>query len=183
MEKKTNGLNSFDGEQFKDTKKRYIKPESVKELESMALGDSKRKYPNFPYPSKPKYRDDTSNGLTKCVIDMIRLNGFQAERINSTGRVLQKSSKAISIFDSSRNVKSGKWIKGSSTNGTADISATIKGRSVKIEIKCKATGDHYQSADQKKYQKEVERAGGVYIIVRDFDSFLEWLKAFIRDGE
>lgn len=183
MEKRTNGLMSSGGGRSKDTKKRYSKPDSVKLLEQIALADLKRRHPSFPYPSKPKYRDDTANGLTKCVIDMVTLNGFQAERINSTGRVLLKQSKSISIFDISRNVNRGKWIKGSSTNGTADISATIKGRSVKIEIKCKATGDHYQSADQKRYQKDVERAGGVYIIVRDFDSFLEWFKTFIRDGK
>ena len=74
-----------------------------------------------------------------------------------------------------------KMIPGSSTKGTADISATIKGRSVKIEVKCAATGDRYQSDDQKAYQKAVESAGGVYIIVRDFESFYNWYNQFINE--
>jgi hypothetical protein len=41
------------------------------------------------------------------------------------------------------------WTKGTSTAGSADISATIKGRSVKIEVKI---GKDRQSEAQKKYQ-------------------------------
>jgi hypothetical protein len=69
----------------------------------------------------------------------------------------------------------GKWTPGQSTKGTADISATIRGRSVKIEIKY---GKDRQSDVQKQYQASIERAGGVYIIVRDFDSFVEWYEQF-----
>jgi hypothetical protein len=69
----------------------------------------------------------------------------------------------------------GKWTPGQSTKGTADISATIRGRSVKIEIKY---GKDRQSDAQKEYQAAIERAGGVYIIVRDFDSFVEWYESF-----
>jgi hypothetical protein len=68
----------------------------------------------------------------------------------------------------------GKWTPGQSTKGTADISATIRGRSVKIEIKQKDK----QSEAQKQYQQAIENAGGVYIIVRDFDSFVEWYEKF-----
>lgn len=56
-------------------------------------------------------------------------------------------------------------------NGTADISATIWGRSVKIEVKI---GNDKQSQDQKNYQKSIENAKGYYLIVKDFDSFLTW---------
>jgi hypothetical protein len=71
----------------------------------------------------------------------------------------------------------GKWTPGQSTKGTADISATIRGRSVKIEIKY---GHDRQSQVQKEYQASIERAGGVYIIVRDFDSFMVWYDKFIQ---
>ncbi|HUT43367.1 MAG TPA: hypothetical protein VMW95_03440, partial [Desulfobacterales bacterium] len=54
--------------------------------------------------------------------------------------------------------------------GTADISATIKGLSVKIEVKMKDK----QSPDQKIYQEQVERAGGLYFVARDFTSFKQW---------
>lgn len=45
---------------------------------------------------------------------------------------------------------------------------------IKIEVKCKATGDNYQSAAQKHYQQQVEAAGGLYYIARDFQSFYDW---------
>lgn len=134
--------------------KRYKKPESVKHLEDLALKHKIEKYPNFPYPVKSTFRDDTANGLTKCIITYLQLKGWQAERINSTGR----------------NYK-GKWIYGTGTNGTADISATIKGKSVKIEVKI---GKDRQSEAQKDYQQMIERAGGVYFIAKDFTEFAEW---------
>ena len=57
------------------------------------------------------------------------------------------------------------------TRGTADIHAIIKGRAVKIEVKIKADS---QSIWQKAYQKDVEKAGGIYYIAKDFDSFYVW---------
>lgn len=159
-------------------KKRYVKPQSVKDLEQFAFKKIRKIYPNVPAHAilKPKYTERTSNGLTRCVVDLINLCGFQAERINSTGRPIdtRKESSLGIIGDV-------KWIKSSSKTGTADISATIKGRAVKIEIKCKATGDRYQSEGQKTYQKEVERAGGIYLIVREFDDFFFWLKSFLTN--
>jgi len=35
-------------------------------------------------------------------------------------------------------------------------------------------GTDSQSIWQKAYQKEVEKAGGIYYIAKDFDSFYEW---------
>ena len=145
------------------------KSEGIKSLYELSFSLKRAKCPNVPHFTIKGYRDDNSNDLTRCVIDWITLNGYQAERINSTGRQL--------------NIKGlNKWIPGSSTRGTADISATIKGRSVKIEIKCRATGDHYQSEGQKQYQQMIERAGGVYIIVRDFQGFYDWYLKFVADG-
>lgn len=141
----------------------------LKALENLSYQIKRAKCPNVPYLTGRKYRDDKTNDLTRCVIDWINFNGYQAERINSTGRQY--------------NIKGQlKWIPGSNTKGTADISATIKGRSIKIEIKCRATGDHYQSEGQKKYQSMIERAGGVYIIVRDFQEFYYWYLKFVADG-
>lgn len=162
---------------IKDTKApRYIKPDSVKFLEALSFETTKNRFPNFPFPPKPSYRDDTSNGLTKCVIDLINLKGFQAERINSTGMLKDNRKTSTDILGNKRIIGSVQWIKSTSQKGTADISATIKGRSVKIEIKCYATGDKYQSSGQIAYQKQIERSGGVYLIVRNFTDFYNWFQ-------
>ena len=158
------------------TKSKYRKSEELKNLEKYAFQNLKKKFPSFPYPPKPSYSDNTANGLTRCVIDTIRLAGFQAERVNSMGRPVNTQQETAL-----GSVGGIKWIKGTSTKGTADISATIKGRAVKIEIKCKATKDNYQSVDQKNYQKEIEKAGGIYLIVRDYEGFYKWFKNFVKN--
>ena len=117
-----------------------------------------------------KFSDKTANGLTKAVIRFLQLHGWQAERISNTGRYIDDSKIVTDTCGFQRKIGSGKYIKGSGTNGTADISATIKGRSVKIEIKMKDK----QSDAQKKYQADVERAGGVYWLVHSFSEFINY---------
>ena len=75
----------------------YQKPQAVKDLERQALDHFRRDHPNFPeyaIPPQP-YRDNTANGLTKCIVDYIRYNGGQAERINTTVKIgLDRQSEA-----------------------------------------------------------------------------------------
>lgn len=158
-------------------KTKYLKSESVKKLENLAFENKIKKYPNFLYPIKTVYTDKTSNGLTKCVIDYIKLRGYHAERINSTGGLKDNRTTSKDVLGNIRTVGSIEWIKSTTQAGTADVSATIQGRSVKIEIKCKATGDRYQSQAQIEYQKQIENAGGIYIVVRTFDDFYSWFNA------
>ena len=142
------------------------KSEALKYLKELALNSLKARYPNNPYLPEKKYTDLTANGLTKSVIDFITFSGYQAERINSMGRQIDRRKTITDLLGRTRTVGTVEWIKGTSKPGTADISATVLGRSIKIEVKCKATGDNYQNPSQKLYQKEVEKAGGLYIIVR-----------------
>ena len=136
------------------------------------------KHPNMPpsYIPKTDWKDNSANSLTKSVIAWIQFMGGQAERISSQGqyRAGAKIQVGSGIMAHTKQLP-GKWTPGQSTKGTADISATIRGRSVKIEIKY---GKDRQSEAQKEYQAAIERAGGVYIIVRDFDSFVEWYEKF-----
>lgn len=142
-------------------------------LIDLSIKDKHFKCPSFPieYLPKPKYNDRTANGLTKCIIDYIRLCGGQAERINSTGRTIDQRKSYTDVLGRARTIGSIKWIYGTSTNGTADISATIKGKSVKIEVKI---GKDKQSEVQKKYQKELEQAGGIYFLAKNFEEFYIW---------
>jgi hypothetical protein len=127
-------------------------------------------HPNLPpdYIPKTMYKDSTANGLTKAICDYINYHGYQAERINTMGTAREKKTTAGKVIGVT-------WTKGTSTAGSADISATIKGRSVKIEVKIKDR----QSEAQKRYQEHIEKAGGIYKIFRDFDSFVEWYENFV----
>ena len=142
-----------------------------KELIKLKMASLQAKHPNM-HPDcipRPVYSDKTANGLTKMVIDWITLNGGQAERISNMGRYIDSSKVVTNVLGQRMKIGSGKFIPGAGTNGTADISAILKGRSVKIEVKMKDK----QSDAQKKYQESVERAGGIYYIVRSFDEFIE----------
>ena len=116
-----------------------------------------------------------ANDLTRLVIDFLEMNGYQAERISSMGRYIDSTKQVTDCIGRKRTIGSGKYVKSTTTNGTADISATIKGRSVKIEIKWQKDT---QSKDQKAYEASINKAGGIYIIVKTFDYFVDWLDDF-----
>ncbi len=165
------GTTLFEQPEVKQISTRYIKSRAVKSLEAMATQAARAKYPNVPYLAPRTYRDDTSNFLTGCIIDFIRLNGGQAERISNTGRRIDTRTTFEDVTGRSRTIGGSSWIPGSGTNGTADISATIAGQSVKIEVKlCRDV----QSQAQRDYQQSIEAAGGVYFIAKTFDQFFEW---------
>lgn len=68
-------------------KPRYVKSEAVKALENLAFNEARRKHPTIPiHALAPRiYKDNTANGLTKCIVDYITLKGGFASRLNSTG--------------------------------------------------------------------------------------------------
>lgn len=152
-----------------------MKP-SLKQLSDLqhAYACSRTKLPPD-YVVRTKYNDSTANGLTKCVIDYINLSGGQAERISNTGRYIDESRIVTDVLGNRKKIGSGKYIKGTGTNGTADISATFKGKSIKIEIKMKDK----QSEAQKEYQQSIERAGGIYFICHNFEEFLDKFNTFV----
>ena len=100
-----------------------------------------------------------ANGLTKFVINFLTWNGHRATRITSAGRVL-----------------GGKYIPGATRRGTADISATIRGRSVMLEIK---VGKDKPSQEQLREQAIEHSAGGVYEFIHTPEEFILWYDGFL----
>ena len=136
--------------------------QAIRLLKDAVKARKQAQYPNIPqdYLTCHNYEGKTANGLTRCVIDYINSQeDCHAERISNEGVM--------------RTDKNGKSFRATSsmTNGTADIHATIVGRSVKFEIKI---GRDVQSAEQKQYQQDIENAKGYYLIVRNFEEFLTW---------
>jgi hypothetical protein len=118
----------------------------------------RERYPNVPEHClpRPKYTGTPANKLTKQIIDFIKFSGGMAERVNSMG-----------IYDA----KLGKYRPSGSRTGTADISATFQGRSIKIEVKI---GRDRLSPAQKKYADEVTKAGGLYYVANNYADFEKW---------
>ena len=136
----------------------YRKPQSVKDLEEKLFELKKQKYVDSPYLVKHKLRDDTANGLTKCICAWLKVNGYFGARTNTTG-----------IY----NAKLGRYIHSGSTKGQADINAVVGGRSIQIEIKI---GKDKPRAEQLKVAEQVRNAGGQYLFIKSFDDFLGQIK-------
>ena len=92
-----------------------------------------------------------ANGLTTFICNYLNWLGHRATRINVSGR---------KVGD--------KWIRSSTRRGSADISATIKGKSVMIEIKI---GRDKPSPEQLAEQIKERKAGGIYEFCSSVDEF------------
>lgn len=147
---------------------------NLKQLATRVLSFQYKDRPLVPLhaiPQRPyRFNDSTEAGLIKCIQQFIKLNGGIAERINSMGRqVDNRQTVTDPITGAKKVIGSVDWIRGTSTIGTADVSITVFGLSIKVEIKI---GKDRQSQAQLEYQKRIEAAGGIYIVARSFDGFL-----------
>lgn len=136
-------------------KPRYIKPESVKQLEKHYF---EWKYRESPIPENcrfvKKFRDDTANGLAGCLNAWCKINGAFFQRNNSQGQ-----------YDA----KLGIWRRSGSTKGIADTQVTLNGKTFNFEIKI---GRDRQSDIQKRVQEQIKAAGGHYAVIKCFDDFI-----------
>jgi hypothetical protein len=148
-------------------------------LKQLKQAEQRAKYHNVPdHGLKPiKYEDKTANGLTKCILDFLNISGHFAERINTMGRMVDSRKQVTDVIGRTKTIGTAKYIPTTGTKGSADISATINGKSVKIEVKI---GKDRQSQDQIYYQKRTEQAGGIYLIAKDFQGFYDWYLDFIK---
>jgi hypothetical protein len=92
-----------------------------------------------------------ANGLTNFICNYLNWMGHRATRINVSGRKVKD-----------------KWIRSTTRKGTADISATINGKSVMIEIKI---GRDKPSLEQLAEQIKERNAGGIYEFISSVDEF------------
>jgi hypothetical protein len=153
---------------------RNMTKENKAKLKALELETLKAKYPsmNPNYLPSTEWSDNSANSLTKSIIFYINATGNQAERIGNQGQYREGNKIQVGTGEIAYTKQlPGKWTPGQGTKGTADISATINGKSVKIEVKYKADR---QSDAQKQYQEKIESAKGIYYIARDFDTFVEW---------
>jgi len=112
------------------------------------------------------YNDITSNGLTKCITDFIKFNGGDAQRINTQGQMRKINGQM-------------KWVHSGSRQGAADVHGIVSGRAVHIEIKI---GRDKQSPAQIKGAERVQKAGGIYYVARDMESFITWFEQTFKQG-
>lgn len=129
----------------------------------------KRVYPKayadglYSPPVMPKIK--TANGLTKFITNFILWSGFRATRINVQGRLVDGTERG----PTGNIIGVKKWIPSSTRRGSADISCTINGRSVMIEIKI---GADRPSEFQLREQVLERKSGGVYEFISTPEEFI-----------
>ena len=130
---------------------------TLKELEKTEREAKQGRYksvPSYAIP-KSKFRDKTANQLTQSIIKHLEINGHYASRIQSQGQY---------------NPKLKIWTKGNTRKGIGDIMAIINGQTIMIEVKI---GKDRQSKYQKETEQKVMASGGVYLIVKSFDQYMQ----------
>jgi hypothetical protein len=142
------------------------------------LSDMRYKYDSDRHPSIPEhgryritYTDKTANGLTKCIKDFCDMSGILCDRTGSEGR-FRPGKSVVDVIGRTRVMK-GTWLPGNNV-GQGDLQIVMKGKIYSVEIKI---GRDSQSEVQKDFQARLERAGGIYTVVKDWDDFY---KQFMR---
>ncbi|WP_288428935.1 hypothetical protein [uncultured Spirosoma sp.] len=133
---------------------------ALQELVEMDLEFKRQKHPGVPpkYVPKTKFEDKTANGLTKCITRCVELHGGYATRIQSQGQY---------------NEQLGRWTKGTTRKGTADIHAVYNGRHLSVEVKI---GKDRMSDAQRRTARQVEQAGGIYYAASTYEGFWNWFR-------
>lgn len=162
---------------------------TLKDLTELEAQARHAKNPSFPfaYLARTKYTDKTANGLTKCIVDFLNLSGHQAERIRSEGRMIDNTKQVTDVLGHRKTIGSVKYIKASSQNGTADISATVQvqvmGRPLGIACKWEVKMRDKQSEAQARYERSITDAGGKYFIVHNWSEFWEQYQSVLDEWE
>lgn len=138
------------------------KSKHLTELEKLYLLDKIKKHPGLPFQTGKKFSENSANALTDSIVYWIRLHGGSADRINNMG-----------VYDAKR----GMYRRAGTRNGIADIIGTWQGKYLAVEVKY---GKDRLSEDQKKRRQEIIDAGGIYIVARSFDQFVEEWTEFAK---
>lgn len=109
-----------------------------------------------------------ANGLTQAVVNFLNWSGHRATRVQVQGQMMIEKYRGHVVNHGFRPTTTRK--------GTADISATIAGRSVMIEIK--ADNDKPSGAQILEQARE-RAAGGQYEFIYNIDQFFEWYDGFV----
>jgi len=116
-----------------------------------------------------KYTEKNANDIEKAIERFARIVGFLCERTKTQGRLMQAKYKDTP--EGRLTVSKEKFVTSTSRKGSSDLKLLINSKYITGEIKF---GKDRQSADQKKYQNDVESNGGTYVIWKTFEDFLIW---------
>lgn len=122
------------------------------------------------YISLTKFSERNANDIEKAIERFARLCGFHAERTKTQGRKLDAVWKNTGL--GRVQVQKERFITSTARKGSSDMKLLIPVIGfVACEIKF---GKDTQKKDQKQYEQDILRSGGIYLIVKTFEEFLIW---------
>jgi len=122
------------------------------------------------YITATKFKETKANDVEKAIEKFASIVGFLAERTKTQGRLMSATYKdtAMGRLQTSKE----KFVTSTSRKGSSDMKLLIPNIGyIACEIKF---GKDTQKIDQKKYQSDVEKNGGIYLIVKTFEEFVIW---------
>lgn len=103
------------------------------------------------------------------VLKTLSAFGVFAWRVNNAGIKRNQGGREFYVFNGLR--------------GVADILAIHPANGKLIAIECKATGKlKSQSPEQKQFQTDIERNGGIYLLVDSYEQVVAWIEKNTKRG-
>jgi hypothetical protein len=154
---------------------------SLRDMSEHSIMVQKLKTPSVPDYAVPmkKFTDQSSGGLTDAIIFFLnevypllyKRKAF-VWRQGSEGRYRPGEVLTEGLWGTKKQMP-GKWLPGL-TNGIGDIMGAINGQAVAIEVKIRTDT---QKKAQAKFQANFERGGGIYVIARTWE---QWIEIFLK---
>ena len=142
--------------------------------ESQILNESYAKFMAKEHPTMPSY------AYAKASFKMTK--NKETVILDKIMKFLKWEGQLGVIVDSAAHYSKGvgMYVKSKTTVGCSDMIACLNGHFYAIELKrVYDKGKDRQSEHQKKFERRVGEALGVYVIVTDFMNFYEWYKTII----
>jgi hypothetical protein len=150
---------------------------TLKELADALQLKTGKKYPNMPAYAVPRktFSDRSANKLTTAIVAYLQdYLGYLAYRQSTEGRY-RAGDVVTDVIGRVRHMK-GRYIP-ASKKGLGDVTAVLRGgKYVSIEVKI---GADRQREDQKRFESQVTRAGGVYLLVKNWQEFISKIKPLV----
>lgn len=149
---------------------------TLKDLSNAKWERDSNDRPNVPAHAIPRtvFSDRTANELTKAILAFCKLLDIMASRTGSEGKY-REGSNVVDVVGRTRVLK-GMWLPGDN-KGQGDVQIILKGRVYSVEVKI---GKDKQSEVQKEFQAKMEKAGGVYVVVKTWEEFYNNYKIWTK---
>ena len=152
-------------------------------LKEFGVAYTRKKYQGSSVPehARPikKFSENGANELTNAILAYFEYIGWKASRQSSEGRYIP--GKEYTDVIGKKHQHKGVYIpRAKAAKGCGDIRVIMPphGRTLEIEVKY---GSDRQSPDQKKYQKDLEAMGGIYMIAKTWDGFMHQISKYTAE--